>query len=314
MKNKLFLLIVWIILITAIVVSGCDLHNHLIRKPDFTYSFDGNSAIITGYNGRDKHVNIPPEINQLPITQIGSYAFSDTRIKSITIPNSVTAIGIGAFSYCKSLKNITLPDNIKMIKAEMFKGCKKLTSIKIPNSVTVIQNSAFADTGLTTIVLPDGLIYIGHNAFRWSNLSSITIPNSIIYIGDSVFSTNKHLTNINIPEGVTEIPFFTFAECKNLKSIILPDSLLRIESQAFNKTGLSKITIPAGVTSIGSHAFLDCSKLSRVVMLSETPPKVNETSFSRTSSELQIEVPKVSVNVYKNSPGWSEYASRIVGY
>jgi len=48
------------------------------------------------------------------------------------------------------------------------------------------------------------------------------------------------------------------------------------------------------------------------VMLSETPPRIIENSFRNTSSELQIEVPEASVDVYKNSPGWSEYASRIV--
>ena len=62
-----------------------------------------------------------------------------------TIPNSVTTIGEGAFSGCKSLTNINIPNSVTTIGKGAFSHCDSLTSINIPNSVTTIGEGAFAD-------------------------------------------------------------------------------------------------------------------------------------------------------------------------
>ncbi len=55
--------------------------------------------------------------------------FSGNDIESITIPNSVTIIGEGAFSNCESLKSITIPDSITVIGDYAFYGCTSLSSV-----------------------------------------------------------------------------------------------------------------------------------------------------------------------------------------
>ena len=67
------------------------------------------------------------------------------RLKSITIPNSVTSIGELAFSHCNSLTSITIPNSVTSIGEFSFTDCSSLTSITIPNSVTSIGNYAFYD-------------------------------------------------------------------------------------------------------------------------------------------------------------------------
>ena len=70
---------------------------------------DGTAA-ITKYNGNEKNVNIPSEIDGYSVIMVYAYAFKDCKtIKNIEISDSITAIGLGSFSNCSSLESIKLP-------------------------------------------------------------------------------------------------------------------------------------------------------------------------------------------------------------
>ncbi len=45
----------------------------------------------------------------------------------ITIPDSVTSIGFGAFAYCDGLTEITIPDSVTSIGFGAFEGCSDMT-------------------------------------------------------------------------------------------------------------------------------------------------------------------------------------------
>ncbi|MGN0613106.1 MAG: leucine-rich repeat protein [Porcipelethomonas sp.] len=64
---------------------------------------------------------------------IADHAFYSTNLESVTIPDSVTSIGIGTFEYCNSLERITIPDSVMSIGREAFFGCSSLRSITIMN-------------------------------------------------------------------------------------------------------------------------------------------------------------------------------------
>ena len=73
---------------------------------------------------------------------------------SITIPNSVTSIGDGAFEWCTGLTSITIPNSVTSIGDAAFADCTGLTSVTIPNSVTSIGYAAFSEcTGLTSMTV-----------------------------------------------------------------------------------------------------------------------------------------------------------------
>ena len=74
----------------------------------FNYTTNNGAITITGYIGSGGAVSIPSTINGLPVTSIGSWAFASTTLTSVIIPNSVTVISDGAFSYCPSLATITV--------------------------------------------------------------------------------------------------------------------------------------------------------------------------------------------------------------
>ena len=73
---------------------------------------------------------------------------------NVTIPNSVTSIGEGAFAGCTALTSVTIPNSVTSIGGWAFYYCIALTSVTIPNSVTYIGEYAFIGcTALTSVTL-----------------------------------------------------------------------------------------------------------------------------------------------------------------
>lgn len=67
---------------------------------------DGTYVIIDIGTCVDNHIIIPCIYYSQPVSSIGEYAFFNESIISITIPNTVTSIGVYGFIWCDSLKDI----------------------------------------------------------------------------------------------------------------------------------------------------------------------------------------------------------------
>ena len=165
------------------------------------YRINDGAAIIDGYTGSEKSLEIPSEIDGYPVTQIGWSAFSGcTSLTSFTIPYGVVSIGWKAFFGCTSLTSITIPEDVTSIGESAFESCTSLTSITIPESVT----------------------YLGWKAFSGcASLTSVTIPGSVTSIGSSAFSDCTSLTSITIPDSVTRIDSYAFSGCTGLELITI---------------------------------------------------------------------------------------------
>ena len=93
-------------------------------QAQFTFTTnDDNTITITGYNGTDRNVIIPSNINSLPVTDIGYAAFNyHTDIREVTIANSVKRIGAAAFIYCYNMTNVLIADSVTNIETGAFSG------------------------------------------------------------------------------------------------------------------------------------------------------------------------------------------------
>ena len=262
--------------------------------------FNFNNGEITRYIGDDAQVNIPPTIQNIPVSSIGDRTFSSCNsLTSINIPYGVTSIDGYAFEDCSSLTSISIPDSVTSIGDHAFSDCSSLTGISIPDSVTSIGDRAFSFcNSLTSINIPDGITSIGEGAFFYcSSLTSISIPDSVTSIGDMAFKGCDSLTGINISDSATSIGGGAFEDCSSLTGISIPDSVTNIGGSAFKGcVSLTSINIPNGVTSIVSYAFSGCSSLTDI-QIPDSVTSIGYRAFSGCDSLTAIRIPESVVTI-----------------
>lgn len=109
-------------------------------------------------------------------------------ISNISIPSSVTTIGMRAFNQCLNLTSVTIPNSVATIRPGAFSACESLESITLPNNITNISDGCFANCGLTSVTIPNSVTIIDKKAFSdCSSLTSVTIPDSVVSIGNYAF-------------------------------------------------------------------------------------------------------------------------------
>mgnify|MGYP002523414982 CR=1 FL=1 len=121
-----------------------------VAENNYGYGYTGEVVIpeTVTYDGTDYMV-----------TSIGPSAFfGDSKLSSITIPNSIITIEDNAFCGCSGLTTVTIPNSVTSIGVLAFSQCINLSSIIIPNSINFIGNDAFKGT-IWYNNKPDGLVY-----------------------------------------------------------------------------------------------------------------------------------------------------------
>lgn len=261
---------------------------------EYELNADGESYTVIGSGeafGYDVDIElvIPAKHEGKPVTKIGDYAFDREPLKSVVIPDSVTEIGKGAFSYCSSsskggLDTITIGNGVKTIGEEAFAGNGYITSVTIPASVTSIGGGdwitgAFSGCGLTAITVAEGnTVYDSRNgcnaiiekATNKLIVGSATtvIPSDVTTIGAYAFDgAASSFTAIEIPANVKTIEEGAFFGCSELKTVTLNEGLEAIGKKAFYSIdAIESLVIPNSVTTIGEAAFQDCEKLTKLVV------------------------------------------------
>lgn len=123
---------------TLIGISKIDILRKIGHQINDYYFFASNDGIFNWYDLDGNHVEDPGVLKELKLEHIPPTIFE------CIIPDSVTSIDRGAFSYCKSLESITLPNNVTSISYGAFYSCELLKEITIPDSVTHIGDTTFS--------------------------------------------------------------------------------------------------------------------------------------------------------------------------
>ena len=222
------------ILVCATRLAGADQYG------DFQYSSDGTTITILGYTGTSPVITIPDRISELPVANIGPWAFYGANTYSIIIPDAVGSIGESAFRGCGSLTNLNIPNSVTNIGLWAFSGCSGLTSITVEalNPAFCGTNGVLFNKTITTLIqCPSG------------KTGGYAIPDGVTFIEVGALIECWNLTNITIPSSVGSIGRLAFAQCCGLKSV----------------------TIPGSVTNLGDGVFSDAPCLVRAFFTGNCP-------------------------------------------
>lgn len=96
----------------------------------FKYTIDGGRAIITEINTNSESVNIPSSIDGYPVYSIGSEALSSKTVKSVVISSGIEKLDWFAFRNCISLSSISIPNSVTSIGYGAFDNVSKSFTIK----------------------------------------------------------------------------------------------------------------------------------------------------------------------------------------
>ena len=219
----------------------------------------------------DTDIVIAASIKGLPVTAVQYNAFRrNTKITSVTIPESVSKIGSYAFSMCTSLTTVVI-NGSGAITESVFEGCTALESVSLSENITEIGSHAFGDcSSLTSVVIPSKVTSIGGFSFqRCTSLKQVTIEDGVKTIGSTAFGYCSALESITIPDSVTNVGDYAFTQCYSLTSAKFGSSVTGIGQSAFESCySLTSVRLGIGVVSIGNNAFFNCYKLAEVFNLS----------------------------------------------
>lgn len=227
----------------------------------FTYN-----AIGLAYEGNEKMVRVPHEIDGQPVRYLQPGCFKGSSVEQVILPETLVEISSDAFKHCEQLLSIELPKSITHIGGAAFQGCHALTSLTIPASVRDIGGYAFDEcTSLSSIQFEGAVEYIGAYAFSDTALKHVVLPEGISQLGNSMFFNCQQLQSVKLPNTTVTIAACAFAGCTSLTEMTLPSTVRSILDGAFEYClSLSSITFGSIPRFIDENAFHDCPNL-RVV-------------------------------------------------
>ena len=243
-----------------------------------------------------------------PVAAIAANSFQSLAITGLTIADSVTTVGAGAFANCTALKTVDMGDGVVTIAnggtrfsdngantqdpdlhylTGAFGNCINLESVIFSCRLTMIGSHAFSECyALKTVELPESLLDIGVNCFYHNKeLTSVSFGKRIETIGQYSFYNCPALRYVTFAETTTpllSIAKGAFANDISLTTVTLSGGLKSVASGAFaNDPLLRKLTIPSIVTEIGSGVFSGMGNLKQVTFTGLPPTGIENAGLAK---------------------------------
>ena len=206
------------------------------------------------------------------LTQIGSYAFSESNIQAINIPFSVKKIGDNCFNGCLKLKDVDNHASLTFISDKLFYNCISLRKLNLGGSVKYIYDMPFYNCPALIYIEEsnkyyktiDGVLYSKDMKelvkYSCSKDGIYTLPDTVLSINQYAFDNCYNLKSLTLNENITDFPLSFLRGCTSLETINFPLALQGLGSlRYFGENGeylyddglyslprLENINIPSG--------------------------------------------------------------------
>lgn len=190
---------------------------------------------------------------------------SASTLKTVTIPETVKAIGNYAFAGSK-IEKLTLNSGLESILTSAFSGCTNLSSVSFSDSIISICDSSFEEcTSLKNLKFGKNLEFISYYAFyNCQNLQSVTIMENVKAICCDSFGNCNALV-INGKIGSTAETFakkygykFNSSETTRLKGDVDNNGIINV----VDATDIQKYVV--NLTDENGNKFIDINNAEDV--------------------------------------------------
>ena len=267
------------------------------------------NEVIPSSQFRDKWA-ITKVILPKKLKTIDSYAFRNSGISEIILPETLETIGYESFSSCSGLSSIVLPNSVTSLDQYSFAWCNNLREVTLSENITSIPYHAFAGCDIRELTLPSNIITVNNYAFSNNNkLAKINFTENLETIGSGAFNNCDSLASVVMPASLRIINGSAFADCDKLSSITLNEGLERIGGAAFSNCDmLTDVVIPSSVTYCSS-AFSNCDGLKNLRVRAIIPPTTdgNNPMYGVNLNDVTLHVPYWSTTEYLDASGWSQF-------
>ena len=307
--------------ISNYVFYGCNAASFTVDAENLNYSSDEYGVLFD----KDKTTLIKYPTGNIrtsytipnSVITISNSAFRGCDLISVRIPDSVTTIGIHAFSYCKNLTSANIPNGLTNIAGSTFAHCENLTSVSIPSSVmsfgasmfdycSQLSNIYYSGTQSQWNAIQKGFNWDSYTGYYtvsynvpvtgvWLNTNSVTLAAgesySLIATIDPTYATNNNLLWSSAQSDVVAVSSSGVVTAKSAGT-----ATVTVKTSDGAKTATCTVTVIEPVTVVMLNKASTTLKVGTTETLIATVSPSNATNKAVTWASSNTSVATVSAS------------------
>lgn len=213
--------------------------------------------------------NLQTVIFNTGLKRIGFYAFYETAVENIVLPEGLERLEYECFYNCKKLKSVSLPTTFTYSHGdhdckEQFYGCEMFEEIRVPDNhptmkvkngilyTSNLKKVLLCPPAMTNVKIEPTVTTLDEDCFYGNGMTAVTLPQGLRTIKDRAFGDCRNLAKIIIPKSVSKVGQRPFYGCGNLTELKVEEgtAFQIFPTQLYDGTAVKDVAVPEGIIRI----------------------------------------------------------------